>query len=209
MATTPADQAAEPKVHPWTRDEYYKMGESGLFDNMRVELVEGRVIEMRPINSQHATAVTLADDAIRKVFGAGWTVRVQSPLALAETSAPQPDLAVVAGNARDYKTAHPATAALVIEVADTSLAYDRGEKGSLYARAGIADYWIINLQDSQVEVYRHPMPMAYRTRTTSSTSDASPVYGYGYTDVIMLTAGNTITPLAGPGASIDVADLLP
>ncbi len=106
-------------------------------------------------------------------------------------------MAVVAGKPRDYLTSHPTTAALVVEVADTTLAFDRRQKGSLYARAGILDYWIVNLVNRVLEVYRLP------------AADASAPLGYSYRERIRLTAGEAVSPLAFPAATIAVADLLP
>jgi Uma2 family endonuclease len=187
----------DPRLHRWTREEYYKMGEIGLFEGKRVELIEGQVIEMSPICSPHMTSVTLADDILRKVFSEGWVVRIQGPLSLGLSSDPQPDVALVAGQARDFKDAHPTTATLVIEVADTSLSYDRRYKASLYAKAGIADYWILNLPDRQLEVHRRPV------------ADADAQFGFSYADKQIFREGEAVAPLAKPKATIAVRDLLP
>jgi Uma2 family endonuclease len=187
----------EPRVHQWTRSEYYTMAAAGLFDGKHVELIEGQVIEMSPMGSPHRTAVILAGDALRQAFGAGYFVQAQVPLALGELSDPEPDLAVIAGAVRDYTEAHPTTAVLIVEVADTSLTYDRTTKASLYAKAGLADYWIVNLVDRQLEVHRHPM-----------ANPASP-FGFGYAEVTILTAADLVTPVAATPAVIPVADLLP
>ena len=113
---------AEPRVHQWTRDEYYKMAAVGLFDGKHVELIEGQVIEMSPMGSRHRTTTTLTGDVLRLVFRPGYFVSIQCPLDLGEVSEPEPDVAVIPGNVRDYTDAHPTTAVLVVEVADTSLA---------------------------------------------------------------------------------------
>ena len=188
---------AEPRIHQWTRDEYYKMAEAGLFDGKHVELIEGQVIEMSPMGSPHITAVTLVGDVLRQVFMVGYFVRVQGPLDCGELSEPEPDVAVIVGNVRDYTDAHPTTAALVVEVADTSLAYDRTTKASLYAKAGTADYWIVNLIERRLEVYRHP------------TIDAAQPYGFGYAEITVFTATDNVAPLAMPQALIAVAEVLP
>jgi len=187
----------EPKPYQWSRGEYYKLGELGLFNEKRVELIEGEVIEMSPIYSPHMTSVTLAIDALRDAFGKGWVLRVQGPLSLGINSDPEPDLAVVAGKARDFKDSHPTTAALVIEVADSTLAYDRNVKASLYAKSGIADYWIVNLKKRQVEVHRRPI------------IDVTAKYGYSYADKMIFTEQDSVAPLAKPKTKIAVADLLP
>lgn len=176
---------------------YYKMGELGFFDDKRVELIEGRVFEMSPIYSPHATSVTLAGEVLREIFGRGWIVREEKPLSLDANSDPEPDIALVAGKARDFKDAHPTTAALVIEAADSSLSYDRNHKASLYAKAGIADYWIVNLQDRQIEVHRRPI------------ADANAEFGFSYGDKMIFKEGDSVKPLAKPKVSIAVADLLP
>ncbi len=197
MATAQRHVIPEPRPYRWTREEYYKLGELGFFDDKRVELIEGEVIEMSPIYSPHATSVTLAGDVLREIFGKGWVVREEKPLSLGINSDPEPDLALIAGKPRDFKEAHPSTAALVIEVADSSLLYDRNRKASLYAKAGIADYWIVNLQDRQVEVHRRPI------------ADANAEFGFSYGDKLIFLEDDSVKPLAKPKASIAVADLLP
>lgn len=189
--------AAEPRVHRWTRDEYYKMSDLGLFGHKRVELIEGQVIEMSPMGSIHATTVALVARAIEPVFGAGHFVRWQMPLAINDISEPEPDVAIIVGDIRDYLQEHPTRAALIIEVADSSLTYDREHKGSLYAKAGIADYWIVNLIDRQLEVYRDPV------------RDAKTLSGWRYATQIILKAGDGVSPLARPTAVIAVAEVLP
>jgi len=178
-------------VHRWTREEYERLAEDGFFQpEERVELVEGIVYDMPPQDSFHATELCLVDLAIRRVFAEGWVIRIQMPLALSADSEPEPDVAVVAGTPRDYLAAHPTTAALVVEVAGSSLLYDRQQKAPLYARAGIPEYWILHLREEKLEVYRDPSATGYRTR-------------------IVLGRGDTVTPLARPGVSLRVADLLP
>jgi Uma2 family endonuclease len=163
----------------------------------RVELIGGRIIAMSPQNSPHFTAIRLVEEALRIAFGAGYEVRVQGPLDLSPSSQPEPDIAVVQGHARDYARAHPTTALLVVEVSESTLAFDRGEKASLYASAGIQEYWVVNLVDRRVEIYREPVPVAGQP------------YGYGYRSCTHYFAADTITPAAMPQSAIAVADLLP
>ena len=118
---------------------------------------------MTPQSSRHAAAVQLAQKALERVYGDGFAVRVQMPLAIDPDSEPEPDLAVVRGGPRDYRDAHPRDAVLVIEVADTSLAHDRGRKKEVYARCGIPAYWIVNLVDEGVEVYDDLSAGRYRS----------------------------------------------
>jgi Uma2 family endonuclease len=176
--------------HRWTREEYEQMAASGFFPpDARVELIDGLVYDMTPQSSGHTTSVHLAAEALRPAFPGSY-LRVQSPLALGERSAPEPDVAVVAGSPRDYRDSHPSTALLVVEVADASLLHDRKRKLPLYAAAGIPEAWILNFKQKALEVYRSPVDGEYRSRT-------------------VLRAGESVSPLAGPGISIAVADLLP
>jgi Uma2 family endonuclease len=182
----------------WTRDEYERMVEVGVFPpGDRLELIDGEIVTMTPQGSGHATAVGLAEDVLRVVFQVGYHIRGQRPLALEPSSEPEPDIAVVPGSLRDYRDAHPTTAILVVEVADTTLAYDRDHKGSLYACAGIPEYWIVNLPDQVVEVYRDPAP-APKAR-----------FGWGYRTVRPYRSGETLAASAAPQKQIAVVDLLP
>lgn len=197
MATAQAEIVPEPKVHRWTRTEYYKMADAGLFADKHVELIEGKVIEMSPMYSPHATSVTLADEVMREAFGKGWVIRIQLPLTISDISEPEPDLVVVRGNTRDFTNAHPTSADLVVEIAESSLEIDRKYKASLYAKAGIADYWIVNVVNGQLEVCRRPIV------------DDEAEYGFNYGDKMIFKAGDSISPLAKPEAKIAVAELLP
>jgi Uma2 family endonuclease len=122
---------------------------------------------------------------------------VQGPLALDEESLPEPDVAVVRGSFRDYSANHPSRPALVVEVSESSLALDREHKGSLYARAGLADYWIADLVHRALEVHRAP------------GADPAAPFGWRYQSVAVLGLDAGVAPLAVPGAEINVADLFP
>ncbi|HEY8477855.1 MAG TPA: Uma2 family endonuclease [Chloroflexota bacterium] len=186
------------RARRWTRAEYDRLVDVGLLHpDEPVELIEGEIVEMPPQHGQHATAIVLAQEALRAVFGHGFVVRVQLPLALGAYSEPEPDLAVVAGSPRDHVAEHPSSAVLVVEVADATLTFDRETKGSLYAKAGIPEYWLVNVVHRQVEVYRDPGPMP------------EAVYGSGYRSRTVAVPGDTISVLARPGAQVAVADLLP
>ena len=179
--------------HLWTREEYEKMVSAGVFHpEDRLELVNGEILEMAPQSSAHATAVCLVNEALSAAYTPGFVLRVQVPVALGESSEPEPDIAVVRGRPRDYLAHHPTTASLVVEIADSSLGYDRGRKKELYAASGIPEYWIINLVDHCLEVYRDPD----QEKAT-------------YQSCAVLTRNDTVSPLARPDASISVADLLP
>ena len=182
----------------WTRREYERLVESGFFrEGDRVELLGGQLAVAEPQGARHMAAIHLSAEALRRAFGAGWYVRVQGPIALDSESEPEPDLAVVAGGPRDHATEHPAAPVLVVEVAEWSLATDRREKAGLYARAGIADYWIVNLPDGALEVYRDPVPAA-----------GAP-HGWAYRATRRLSVGEAVFPLAAPFSAVAVAELLP
>jgi Uma2 family endonuclease len=186
------------RTRRWTRKEYRKLGELGILpEDEPVELLDGQLIVAEPKNTPHATAVGLTADALRRAFEAGWVIREQDPIALDDESEPEPDVAVAPGTRRDYLPDHPARPVLVVEVAESSLRFDRRYKGSAYARAGLADYWILNLVDRQLEVYRQP------------GTDAAAEFGWRYLDVRTFGAGNAVAPLARPDVLIAIDDLLP
>jgi hypothetical protein len=189
---------AERELRRFKRVEYERLAECGFFHpTERLELIDGLMLVREPQGTPHATGVMLALQALQAAFGAGWIVRPQLPIALDDDSEPEPDLVVVPGHARAFSHAHPSSVALIVEVAETSLAFDRGDKAGLYARAGFADYWIVNLIDRVVEVHREPRP-----------APAAP-YGWHYGSVRFARPGETLTPLALTDASLRVVDFLP
>jgi Uma2 family endonuclease len=199
----PTMTALKPQTRKWTRREYYRMADLGLFDGQRVELIEGTIVQMPPQKNFHVIGIGLVEKTLQAAFGPRFWVRIQAPLHLGPRSAPEPDAAVVPGSPRDYTAAdrsatdQPTTALLIVEVSDTTLSYDRGRKASLYARAKIADYWIVNLVHGRLEVRRSPVP------------DAGQRYGWRYHDVLLLGPKDRIAPLAAPKKRVAVADLLP
>jgi len=181
----------------WKRVEYARLIECGFFQpDDRVELVGGHLIVAEPQGSRHFATVRAAEEALRVGFGPGWEVRGQGPLALDEESEPEPDVAVVPGSFRDYTAGHPSRPVLVVEVSESSLTLDRAHKGSLYARAGSADYWIVNLVDRVLEVFREP------------GRDPAAAFGWRYQSVAVYGPEASISPLASPNALIRVSDLL-
>jgi Uma2 family endonuclease len=190
-------QVEAPRVLRWTRDEYYRMAELGFFSGRRVELIKGEVIEMSPQDSLHASAIVLLDNAVRTIFGRGFVVRTQLPLSLGLDSDPEPDIVILKGGPRDHVRSHPDSAVLIIEAAGSSLEHDRTRKLSLYAQAGIQDYWIANLVDGNLEVYRKPREAPEEP------------FGFGYGEKTVLLPTQSVSPLALPGAGILVSDLLP
>ena len=182
----------------WTRAEYDRLIDLGVFQpGEPIELIGGQLMVCEPQGSGHFTAVGLVDDTLRAAFGPGWVVRAQGPLALDDESEPEPDVAVAPGSRRDYLHSHPALPVLAVEIAESSLSFDRRQKGSLYARAGLGDYWIVNLVDRVLEVYRVPL------------ADPAAPYGWRYAEVQTLRPGETVSPLAAPAARFPVDDLLP
>ncbi len=173
----------------FTREEYYRIAEAGLFNGERVELIEGEIVQMSPIGPAHGETATLVAELLWRLFGEGYRVRVQMPLSLGD-SEPQPDVAVVPGKPGDYRDAHPTSAVLVVEVAQSSLEYDREVKGRLYAQAGIPEYWLVNLEERCVEVYRDPSPER------------------GYLSKRIVTPGETFTCLQKPDSPISVDSIL-
>jgi len=184
----PRPVAAGPRPVRWTCAEFHRLGDLGVFEGRRAKLIDGAILEEGPMNPPHALTLGLVEAAARAAFGAGWWLRHQSPLVLSQLIDPVPDLAVVPGGPRDY-TGHPTTAALVVEVSDTSLDFDTDDKRRLYARAGIAEYWVVDVNARRLLVYRGPQ-------------------GGDYANVQTLGPADAVTPLAAPGAAVRVADLL-
>jgi Uma2 family endonuclease len=179
------------ELRNFSRRDYENMIRAGILgEDEHLELIGGRIVVMSPEGPVHAGAIDLCAEILRRTFGPDHTVRVQHPLAIDTDDEPEPDIAVVRGGPRDHLTEHPHDAVLVVEVAESSPAYDRGDKALLYARAGFADYWIVNLIDRQLEVHRDPTPGGYR-------------------NVVSLAASEEITALAVPTARIAVGSLLP
>jgi Uma2 family endonuclease len=188
----------EPRARKWTRAEYYRMGDLGWFRGQRVELIEGTIVQMPPQKNFHVIGINLVEEALRAAFGPGFWVRIQAPLHLLRRSAPEPDAAVVPGKSRDYKE-NPSQALLVVEVSDTTLAFDRGLKAALYARAGIEDYWVVDLVHGRLVVHRRPV----RRRAPGEGP------GYRFADVTIHSPGESVAPLAAPKSRVAVSDLLP
>jgi Uma2 family endonuclease len=180
----------------WRREEYDRLVELGVLQGEPIELIGGQLLVAEPQGPYHASAITAVDYALRAVLPTGWIVRLQAPVCLDDESEPEPDLAVVPGDPGDYRDAHPARPALAIEVAESSLGFDRDRKGSLYARAGIIDYWVVNLVDRVLEVCREPAP------------DPGATFGWSYQSVTRLTPPAMVALLGVPPCRVSVAALL-
>lgn len=180
----------------WTRQEYDRLADAGILaPDERVELLEGEIVTMTPQHGPHSASIGLTEAALRKVFGPAHWIRIQLPLIVDPDSEPEPDLAVVSGTPRDYVTEHPRAALLVVEIADSTLERDRAYKAPIYARAGIPEYWIVNLVERRLEIYRDPTGSPGRPAWYQVSRSADP------TEIVSL--------LSIPHVSIAVADLLP
>jgi Uma2 family endonuclease len=186
--------AGTPRRYDWTVDQYHQMGELGLFAaESRYELVDGEVYQhVSPAGLRHSVAFENALEALAGVFAADFRVLPERPLRISEISELQPDVLVVRGNRNTFSKRHPepSDVALVVEVSDATLSYDRGRKCSIYANAGIPEYWIINLVDNRLEVFRDPVPdIGFRTN-------------------LLILPTQTIAPLSAEDRHIAVSDLL-
>jgi Uma2 family endonuclease len=182
----------------WTRVQYERAIECGVFrDDERLELLDGVLVVKEPQSDPHLVAIDLVADVLRRAFGPGWLVRQQGHFASGRMSRPEPDVYVVPGAPRDYVRSAPTRPVLIVEVSKSRLGFDRRRKSAIYARAGVQDYWIVNLVDSVVEVRRDPGPLP------------PPQRGRGYRSVETFGIPAVIAPLAAPDARVAVADLLP
>jgi Uma2 family endonuclease len=181
------------KTRRFTIDEYYRMAEAGILsEDDRVELIQGEIVEMPPIGSHHAGTVSRHNSLFASLLGGRVIVSVQNPLRLRSVESEfQPDVVLLRLRADFYTKSHPEPqdVYLVIEVADTSLEKDRQVKLPLYAKAGVREVWIVDLNADRVEVYRGPSPDGYR-------------------DVRVFQRGEAITVEAFPDLALTVADLL-
>jgi Uma2 family endonuclease len=176
-----------------TVDQYFALAHAGtIAPDDRVELLAGVVVTMAPGNPLHAAAVNHTFRTLLRAVGDRATVRCQSPLVLGGHSVPEPDIAVCPGTDTSYNDAHPTTALLLVEVADSSLVQDRLTKSALYAAASIPEYWILNLRENRVEVRRVPRPQTAE-----------------YSDVRTYVAGHTVALAALPGIVVAIDELLP
>ncbi len=183
-----AREIAPERLRPLRRNEFDRLVEDGLFADERIELLEGVLVEMTPSGATHADVVGRLTMILAPALVGRAMVRVQSPLAISDESEPEPDLAVVA--VADYQRAHPRRALLVVEVAEASLRKDLGVKATVYARAGVEEYWVVDLSTRTFHRHTHP------------TAD-------GYTQVTTVGAGEILRPRAFPDLAVGVDDVLP
>jgi len=174
----------------FTVEEFHNLGEAGLFVGKQACLIRGEIFEEGPMNPPHRLSLELSTLAMQGAFGTGWRVCAQMPLLLGTATDPEPDIAMVRGSPRD-NFAHPTSAELILEISDTSFKFDAGLKLELYASAGIADYWVLDVNDRLLYVFRDPQ----RDGT--------------YGEQLTLKDTESVSPLAAPDKTILVADLLP
>lgn len=164
-------------THRFTREQYERMVEAGVFGpEDRVELIQGEVTAMSPQNLAHKVAVTKGLQVLTRVCPGGYFVCSQIPLGVGEYAEPEPDLAILKGVPEELGGDEGEAIQLVIEVADTALERDRETKRILYAEHGIPEYWIVNLRDEQVEVYREPAGGDYATKRTYQQGPIAPAF---------------------------------
>jgi Uma2 family endonuclease len=186
-----------PQPLKWTCDDLEQMGGLPSFRDRKVMLIDGEILEMVPPSSQASISQQLIENWLRTIFPFDrFCVRAQLGMVFGINTDPVPDIAVVQGTPRDFGR-HPRSALLIVEVADSSLAYDIGEKASLYAAASIADYWVVDVNNRRLHLFRTPQ------------EDSTRHYGFGYREIQVLDPHDRISPLASPGNSITIAELLP
>ncbi len=182
-----------PAPRKFTVEEYYRMGEAGVFQpGERVELIEGVILRMSPKGTRHAASTTCAAVYFIKTLGDQVVVRIQDPIDIGRHSEPEPDIVLAVPQEKKYFDHHPLPSEilLVLEIADTTIPYDRVKKGRIYARAGIAQYLILNVNTRELEDYTDPDEDGYRARQT-------------------YRADQSFTLLAFPDIAVAVHELLP
>ena len=197
MATlTLPTPAPAPTRKRWSVREFHRLWEQGWFNGRKAILLEGEIIEMPIPGPLHNKGVGKSDYALKRIFVGNYWVRVQLPLVLGLWTDPVPDLAVVPGSPDDYDV-NPSTALLALEVSDTTLTIDLGDKALLYAAARIPDYWLVDLNNRLLIVHRNPQP------------DGASASGFSYQNVSRFDDAATVTLLTPVGTTIQVSELLP
>jgi Uma2 family endonuclease len=180
-------------VRRLTVGDYHRMAEAGIFSaDERVELLDGNLISMAAKGTAHSSATTRTRKVVEAALGGRVLVRVQDPVQLDDYSEPEPDIAIVALEPLEYADHHPKPSEifLLIEVADTSLAFDLGAKALAYARSGIPEYWVLDVQFRKLYVLRSPMIEGYQSK-------------------VVLTEAMQIVPLAFPEYILEIREMLP
>lgn len=172
----------------FSREAYHRMIDTGVIEpNSRVELIDGEIFMMLPLGPPQGSLIARLTKFFMRRLPEDLDCRVQLPIVADDHSEPEPDIAIVRGRDDDYKHAHPIASdvALLIEVAHSSLEFDLGRKVRLYASSGIAEYWVVDVEDKSIHVHRSPT-------------------GNRYADITVFSAGENIAPLAAPSCQLDV-----
>jgi Uma2 family endonuclease len=178
-------------TYRWSVDEYQKLGETGIFDeDDRVELLNGEIVVMAPIGLRHRNAVRRLINTMARKYGKLCLVDAQNPLVIDGESMPQPDLLLLRSDLDESHAPTPDAVLLLVEVADSSLAYDSRDKRDAYARTGIRECWLLNLTRNQLHVFRDPEPQGYRTE-------------------LIIHANESIAPLAFSQEAVALSEILP
>jgi Uma2 family endonuclease len=179
--------------HRFTIEQYHQMIRAGVFtEDDRIELIEGEIVHMSPIGSRHAACVNRLTRIFTLALGMRAVVAVQNPVRLGGTSEPQPDVALLAPRSDFYASSHPTASEilLLVEVSESTADYDRDEKLELYARTGVREFWLVDLQAGRLQTYRRPSGEPYGSVRTVAPAEA-------------------VSPEAFGDVSIRVADILP
>ncbi len=191
MDSTLIPTESAPSPRRWTRAEYHRLAETGFLEGgPRTELIDGLILEKIPTGNAHVLAVKLVFYALAAAFAEGHHLAMQTSLPLSDDAEPEPDVFVLRGSPRDYDGRDPdprSDVALIVEVSDSTRAYDRGGKVRLYAQHGIAEYWVVDLRQRTIEVRRRPL-------------------GEGYAETRVFAEGESVSVAAG---AIAVAEVMP
>jgi Uma2 family endonuclease len=180
------------EIHLFTVQDYHRMIESGILDeDDRVELLAGQIVKMAAKGTAHGAAITRTTRLLNNRLAGLVLVRLQDPIQLNDYSEPEPDISVVITDPLDYEDHHPTASEvyLIIEIADTTLRNDCGTKAKIYAQSGIIDYWVLNVNDRQLHVFREPSQEGYKSE-------------------LILADSMTISPLHFPDISFMVSEML-
>jgi Uma2 family endonuclease len=195
VAARPMSHTQPPRAR-WTVDQFHEACDRGLFEGRNVILVDGEILEMPPPNPPHNSGVELTRFMLQAVFGTAHWARTQMALDMGLDIDPVPDVAVVLGTPKTVVD-QPSTSLLVVEVSDSTLAYDRGLKSNLYAQGGIEDYWVLDLNGRRLWIHRDPR------------ADVTAPRGFAYASVQAYAETDSVAPLAIPAAAFPVSELLP
>lgn len=172
----------------WTVEEYYQMAEAGILGpEERVELIEGHIIPMAAKNPPHSAITKHTADYLRDLVKGVADIRIQEPIHINSHSEPEPDIAVVRTAPRNYVDRHPTPEEvfLIIEVADSTLNFDRKNKAAIYAKAQIADYWVIDVRQKQIFVFREPTPIKYQHETVWDANTALVILQFPHIPILV------------------------